>query len=372
MLNSKDSFSIMTDFNNLYAAHLSCRKGKRWKDSVAEYDINGLKRTIHLQKLLESGHYYLSPYNCFTLNERGKVRNIKSIKYQDRIVQKNLMDNILSPIVEKTFVDTNCASLKNKGTDYALKKLRHHLQRQVRKWGPNGYILICDMKGYFDSVPHYLLKEFYENKFEDKQLLNLINHIHDSIPGGKGVPLGNQLSQLDALLALSPLDHIIKEQMYIEGFTRYMDDFYLIHENKKYLNKCLEGIKQWVESRDMKLNPKKTKIVTMRQGINFLGFHFYVTETGKVVQKLLPKSKKNIRRKMKKMKKLLDEGKCTFKACRESYNGWRAHAQRGDTYYLLREMDERFNDLFKEYIQKEKEEKLKQKKKRRKRNGKKT
>lgn len=352
MKNQYDDFSIVTDFGNLYKAHQSCRKGKRWKDSVAIYDIRGLECTLVLKRLLVTGRYRLSPYNCFTINERGKKREIKSIKYRDRVVQKSLMDNVLTPLVTPTFIDTNCASLKGKGTDYALKKLREHMSAQWRRKG-FGYILMCDMKGYFDSIPHKLLNDYYDSKLEDKYLRGLIHHIHASIPGGVGVPLGNQLSQLDALLALSPLDHEIKEKMHIKGYGRYMDDFYLIHEDKEYLKKCLLRIRAFVESRGMKLNEKKTKIVTMQQGVDFLGFRFYLTDTGKVVQRLAKKSIVHHKGKLKKMKKLLDEGKVTFEACLEAHNGWKAHAKRGDTYYLLKAMDKRFSDMFKDYINKE-------------------
>lgn len=359
-------FEILTDFNNLYDAHRSCRKGKRWKDSVAIYDIRGLECTLKLQDLLKTGKYRLSPYNCFTINERGKKRDIKSIKYPDRVVQKSLMDNILTPAVTPSFIDTNCASLKYKGTDYSLYKLRQHLEAQVRK-NKDAFILKCDMKGYFDSIPHELLDSYYEKKFSDEWLIGLIKHIHSSIPGGVGVPLGNQLSQLDALLALSPLDHFIKEKLHIERYGRYMDDFYLISEDKEYLKECLNYIRNWVSERGMRLNTKKTKITTIRQGIDFLGFHFYVTGTGKVVQKLSRQSIVHHKAKLRKMAKLLKEGKCTFEACKEAHNGWKAHAQRGkkkkgeprgkksraNTYYLVRKMDALFDELFKDYIEKE-------------------
>lgn len=363
-----DNFSIMTDFNNLYKAHRSCRKGKRWKDSVAIYDIRGFECTLKVQELLKSGKYRLSPYNCFVINERGKHRDIKSIKYHDRVVQKVLMDNILTPAVTPSFIDTNCASLKYKGTDYALYKLRQHLETQVRK-NKDSYILKCDMKGYFDSIPHELLDSYYEKNFSDEWLIGLIKHIHASIPGGVGVPLGNQLSQLDALLALSPLDHIIKEKLHIEGYGRYMDDFYLISEDKEYLRECLGHIRNWVDERGMRLNTKKTKITTIRQGIDFLGFRFYVTESGKVIQKLSHQSIVHHKAKLRKMAKLFKEGKCTFEACKDAHNGWKAHAQRGkkkrgeprgkrsraNTYYLVRKMDALFDELFKDYIEKEAE-----------------
>lgn len=371
MKNKVDDFAVLSDFENLYNAHRSCRKGKRWKDSVAIYDIRGLECTFALKALLDNGEYRLSPYNCFSINERGKHREIKSIKYFDRVVQKSLMDNILTPIVERTFIDTNCASQKEKGTDYSLSKMRLHMQAFFRRSGADGYILICDMHHYFDSIPHELMNEYYADRFEDEMILRLIRHIHGSIPGGVGVPLGNQLSQLDALLALSPLDHLIKEKLHIKEYGRYMDDFYLIHESKDYLKECLSVIRKYVGNRGMELNEKKTMIVPLKTGVDWIGFRFYMTPTGKVVQKLSKKSIKHHKRKLKRMRKLLTEGRITFRACIDAHEGWKAHAERGrkkkkemtarqrkrrsmpNTYYLVRKMDKYFFALFKDEIEKE-------------------
>lgn len=353
------SYSDLTDFQNLYNAHISCRRGKRWKDSVAIFDVRAYECTHALKRLLESGEYRLSPYNCFTISERGKKRDIKSIRYHDRVVQKCLMDNILTPIVEPTFINTNSASQKGKGTDYALAKLKEHM-RQCYRRHRDGYILICDMHHYFDTIPHEYLNEFYRKKLEDKQLIDLIEHIHASIPGGRGVPLGNQLSQLDALIMLSKMDHIIKEQKHIKWYGRYNDDFYLIDSNIDKLRECREWIREYTKAYGMTLNKKKTRIVKISQGIEFLGFKFYVTDTGKVVQKLAKKSIKHHKRKLRKMKKMLDEGKVSYQACKEAHEGWKAHALRNkkkkgqarykarpDTYYLARKMDKYFEELFK-------------------------
>lgn len=348
MKNDRDSFEILTDYDNLYKAHLSCRKGKRWKSSAATYDIRGFECTLALKELLESGNYVLSPYNCFTINERGKIRDIKSIKYHDRVVQKCLMDQILTPVVQKKFTPGNAASQKGKGTDYALRMLRRHLISYVNKHGTEGYILACDMRHYFDTIPHDLLNSLYAKWYEDEKLLKLIRDIHASIPGGVGVPLGNQLSQLDALLTLNELDHVLKEQWHFKYHCRYNDDFYLIHEDIEYLRKARDFIRDYVEKRGMTLNQKKTRIVKIRQGINFLGFHFYATDTGKVVQKILKKSVDRTKRRLKRMAKLYANGEIKLEDCQMAYNGWRAHAVRGNTYYLVRKMDRLFNDLFKE------------------------
>jgi retron-type reverse transcriptase len=319
-----------------------------------------------LSTMLETGRYKISPYHCFTVNERGKERQIKSTKYKDRVVQKVLVDDVLYPRVVPSFIYDNGASQKEKGTDFALDRLREQLQEYVNKFGPDGYALIGDMEHYFDSLQHDMLNEAYAKDFKDERIMELIRHIHASIPGGVGVPLGNQLSQIDALMAASPIDHMVKEELRIRFYGRYMDDFYLIHQDKAYLKECQQRIATKAESLGLKLHDKKTQIVSLRHGFNFLGFHFYVTETGKVVQRLRTKSKVHMKQKLRKLKKKLDAGEVTMESINQTYDAWRAHAQRGDTYYLIRNMDSYFTKLFGR-----KPNQL-QKKKRRKQNGKKT
>lgn len=109
-----DDFGIIIDYDNLYNAHKSCRKGKLWKDSVASYDLRATECTLYLQSLLATGKYKISDYHCFTVNERGKTRKIKSTKYKDRVVQKNLIDNIIAPAIQPAFIYENSASQKGK------------------------------------------------------------------------------------------------------------------------------------------------------------------------------------------------------------------------------------------------------------------
>lgn len=344
--NDFDDFSILTDYNNLYKAHLKSRSGKRWKDSVAVYDLRALESTLYLKYLLETGKYKMQEYYCFKINERGKMRDIKSAGYKDRVVQRSLNDNILVPRLAPTFIYDNGASLPGKGTDFSLDRLETHLKRHYRKHGLNGYILIGDFKGYFDNINHRIINEMYRREFKDEKIIKLIEHIHATIPGGVGVPLGNQLSQFDALLMASPIDHFIKEKLRIKGYGRYMDDFYLIHESKDYLKHCLQEIKQEAAGYNITLHPVKTKIVPIKTGINFLGFHISITETGKVVRRIKAKSKSRQRRRLRKFKEKVIAGEMTYKQAKEAYFSWRAHAARGTTYYMLQETDCYFYNLF--------------------------
>ena len=345
-----DSFENLSSFENLYNAHKSCRKGKRWKDSVAIYDIRALESTLYLQWLLRTDRYQISEYNCFQVNERGKVRDIKSTKYKDRVVQKSLYDNLLEPRMMPTLIYANGASQKGKGTDFQIDILTEDLRSFWRRNGTDGYILVCDLKGYFDSIKHKLVDDIYAGEFKDEKVMALIRHIHASIPGGVGVPLGNQLSQIDALLAASPIDHMAKERLGIKYYGRYMDDFYLIHKDKAYLEYCLREIEKMATELGLTLNLKKTKIVPVTTGINFLGFRFYITKTGKVVRRMRPARKNHEKQKLRKQLKKLEEGKMTIEDVKESYESWKAHAARGDTYYLLRAMDKYFNKLFQQYL----------------------
>lgn len=345
-----DDFNNITSFENLYNAHRSCRSGKLWKDSAAAYELRALECTIYLKYLLESGKYKISPYHEFEVNERGKVRQIKSTKYKDRVVQKSMNDNIFKPYITKKFVYENGASQEGKGTDFQIDLLRCHLQEEVRKNGVNSYILIGDFHDYFNSFPHKTLDELYSKYFTDDRILALIKHIHDSIPGDTGSPLGNQLSQNDALLIANGIDHYIKENLHIRGYGRYMDDFYLIHHDKEYLKRCLDVINKMAGELGLELNTHKTKIVPITAGFNFLGFHVYVTGSCKVVMRIKSKSKARERQKIRKQKKKVLNEEMTFKDAMESYAAWRAHAARGDTYYMLLEMDLYFYGQFFDYL----------------------
>ncbi|MGN0107121.1 MAG: RNA-directed DNA polymerase [Hominilimicola sp.] len=146
---------------------------------------------------------------------------------------------------------------------------------------------------------------------------------------------------------MNDFDHMVKERLHIKAYGRYVDDFYLIHHDKEYLRYCLEVITNYLSKYGLELN-EKTQIFPLKNGIDFLGFHTYLTESGKVIRKLKKSSKDNMRRKLKAFKRLYDEGKISMSVILCSYSSWRAHAKNGNTYYLIKRMDELFNELFKQ------------------------
>lgn len=140
-------------------------------------------------------------------------------------------------------------------------------------------------------------------------------------------------------------EDMVKEKLGIKFYGRYMDDFYLIHEDKEYLRYCWKEIERHVNELGLSLNAK-TNIYPLKNGIDFLGFHSYLTESGAVIRKVRRKSKNNARRRLTKMRGLLEAGKITPEKVEQSYQSWRGHASKGNCYHLIRNMDQHYNKLF--------------------------
>ena len=153
--------------------------------------------------------------------------------------------------------------------------------------------MVFDFSKYFDNIAHEPLKATVCKTFDDPRIVRLVNGFIDDF-GGMGLGLGSQISQVSALMYPNRLDHFVKEVLRIKHYGRYMDDGYLVHESKEYLQGCLREIRRICAELGIKLNEKKTQIVKLSRGLNFLKRRFILTETGKVVikpaRKLFPEA----------------------------------------------------------------------------------
>ena len=339
------------DFDNLYRAMQHCKNNVMWKDSVAGYVKNGLVNVHKLKESVENGTYKLDAYTQFKVYE-PKERDIVSTRIKDRVFQRSLCDNYLYDAITNSFIYDNCACQNRKGTKFARDRLACHMQRFYRKHGLDGYVLKCDMKNYFGSTPHRLAKDTVaasvDNEWVKKHTDNIIESFNQGENPDVGMGLGSQITQLTQLAVLDEMDHIIKEKLRIKQYIRYMDDFILIHPDKEYLKKCLSIIKDHVESLGLKLNTKKTQIFPIKQGIKFLGFTFHLTNTGKVIRKINKENVIHEKRKLKRMRKLVDKGILTKDHVDECYTSWKAHAKQGNTHNLILSMDQFYKNLWKE------------------------
>lgn len=341
--NNSTDFEKICDFGNLYQAYRTSSKGKGYSKSREKFKSMALDGIYQLKRRLETKTYQVSPYHEFKVYE-PKERLIMAGSFKDNIVQHSICDNVLLPNLRTEFIQTNYAGQIGKGTLYGLNCLSAHMLLAYYKYGYDCWIIKADISKYFYSIDHDILKDIVRYHVKDDDVYWLCEKFIDSTDG-KGLPLGNQISQVFALLYLSGLDHFITGELGVKYYGRYMDDFYLIVPNKEYAKYCLKAIYEFVHSLNLELNGK-TQIIPFKNGIRFCGFHTYITKEGKVIRKLTNENKRAAKKKYKKMAYLVNEGKLTKEKFYESYNAWKNHISHGNCYKLGQEMDKYIESLF--------------------------
>lgn len=332
-------FEKVIDFENMYKAYRKAKCGKGFKKSAAQFSASALDGINRLIEQLKNKTYRISPYTEFKVYE-PKERVIQTTSFKDKVIQHSLCDNVILPKLGEVFIFDNCAGQKGKGTLLGLDRLRDQMKAFHRRYGFDGFILKCDITKFFYNISHQQLKDIVEYHFSyDPDICWLCNLFIDSTDG-KGIPLGNQINQGFALLYLDGMDKLIKTELGVEYYGRYMDDFYLIHPDKDYLKYCLEVITEYLKTLDLTLNGK-TQIFPFKNGVNYLGFHTYVAPGGKVIRKLKNQNKRNAQRKYLKMAKLVASGVLPADKFSASYNAWKNHISHGNCYQLSKSMDEK-------------------------------
>lgn len=338
-------FEVVYDFSNLYRAYRMARKGKRWKDPVAKVEANALEAVRYIQTELKGGTYRPGGYFEFVVYE-PKKRLIQTNSFKDKIVQHVVCDEILYPVLSVPFILDNYGSQVGKGTHFGLDRLSGFMRDYYRKHGSaDGWVLKADVRHYFASIRHDILKRDVRRYLKDPRTLALVDAIIDSTPGNVGIPIGNQTSQIFALLYLDPLDHFVKEVLRVKYYGRYMDDFYLICEDKEALQVAWRKIAELLAPRGLELNGK-TNIFPLRNGLDFLGFHTYLNDDGKVIRKVRRSSKKRMSRKLRKYEADYLAGIKPWKEIEDSYRSWRAHASHGNCRNLVLKYDQRVQKIF--------------------------
>jgi retron-type reverse transcriptase len=344
-LKPNQSFEAVYDFANLYAAYRAACKGKRWKSTVAKVEANALEAVSCLQNELREGTYRPGAYYEFFVYE-PKKRLIQTNSIKDKIVQHAFCDQVLYPVLSRPFILDNYGSQVGKGTHFGLDRLRDFMREYYRRHGSaEGWVLKADVHHYFASIRHDILKQDVAELLTDPRCLALSTAIIDSTPGDVGIPIGNQSSQIYALLYLNKLDHFVKEVLRIRYYGRYMDDFYLIHEDKAVLKEAWARIEEHLAARGLELNGK-TNIFPLRNGLDFLGFHTYLTDTGKVIRKVRRSSRERMKRKLRKFAVMYEAGTISKEEITASYQSWRSHAMHGQCRSLVQKYDRIFEQIF--------------------------
>lgn len=376
MMNNKyDNYNNITNADNLFAAYKAARRGCTWKSQVQKYSMDFLFNLRDLQKELESGTYKDGEKREFVLRERGKTRLIRASAFKDRIVRHSLCDNVLTPALKPYLIYDNCASLKGRGVTMARNRLKVHLHRFYRKYKSNeGYILLMDFSSYYDNIRHDKLLAAIKKHIKDQRILTLLEQIlagfrpdvsflsdeeaaelyhgkykaldFKDIPRAektgkkyidKSMDIGDQSSQISSVFFPTPIDNLIK---IVEGepfYARYMDDSYIISRSKERLKYLFERIKKVAAELGIIINERKTRIVKLSRTFRYMQNKYFLTETGKVVERANPQRITAMRRKMKRLETTLQSGKIQLADVERMYSSWRGN------YYKIMSRKQRLN-----------------------------
>ena len=327
------------NFQNLYKAHTIARRGKRSTQEVLEFEMNLADNLTELSNSLRDGTYVMSGYYSFMVHD-PKDRVIHALHYRDRVVQHCLCDEILAPALDRKLIYDNAACRIGKGTHFAINRLSNFLREFYRKHSTDGYFLKCDIRKFFDNIDHDVLKRKLRKVFEDNLVLSLLYMIIDSYETapGKGLPLGNQTSQWFAIYYLDGFDRLIKEKFRIKYYTRYMDDCVLVHHDKEYLRECLALLRSYAENELFLTFNEKTEIFPLKNGVDYLGWHFYLTDSGKVIRKVRESTKMKYKRKLKYFREAYSRGDIELEEIQQVLSSYHAHLAHGHTYKLRRKV----------------------------------
>ena len=336
---------LIIGFDPLYESMCKCRKGVIWKDSVASFSMNGIERVLKLSDELHNGTYQARPPVHFRITS-PKPRDIASITFRDRVFQRSLNDNAVYPIMSKSFIYDNFACQKGKGTDAARDRLKDFLHRHYRKHGHEGYVAQFDIHGYYPNMSHEVTEKLFNERLTPDISPLVIRILREQYGGDKGYNPGSQLIQIAGISILDKFDHFVKEQLHAKYYIRYMDDFLIISHDREYLEECVRQASDYLASLDFELNPKKTRIYPLSNGIDFLGFHYSLTETGKVVMTVRTENVKRERKKLRRLVAKSKRGDLPHEKVDESYAAWRNHASKGNSHRLLQRMDAYYLNLW--------------------------
>lgn len=235
--------------------------------------------------------------------------------------------------------------LRRKAADETIRKKAGLPYRPMEEWDyARGWVVKGDVRKCFPSTDHEKLKAVVFPKLPGPEFCYLLEKYIDQVDG---LALGHQTSHICAVFYLSKALHYINQDLHCPMSGMYMDDWYAIVETKEQAVELLEKAREKFRELGYELN-QKTGIYPLQNGIDFCGFHLYLTKSGRVIRKLRQSSKKRMKRRIRRWERDFKEGKVTRREIEDSFQAWNAHAKHGDTRVLRQQLRERVDKIFKE------------------------
>jgi retron-type reverse transcriptase len=363
----KNLYPQVCDFENLYLAWRKARKGKRGRLQPAMFERVQDDELLALQEELQTFTYQPGMYHSFYIHD-PKKRLISAAPFRDRVVHHALC-RIIEPLWERRFIYDTYANRAGKGTHRALDRTQSFARRYR-------YFLQCDVRQFFPSIDHVILKDEFTRLIRDDKTLWLCNQILESgvgilaeeyemvyfkgdepstgfpwpdhqdgrqaQPGGsgqgllaanrpRGLPIGNLTSQFWANVYLNGFDHFVKRELKCQAYVRYVDHFLLFSDDKHELACWRKEIVQKLADLRLTLHEECAQIFPTSTGIPFLGFRIFPAHRRVKQRKVI-----HFRRRLRRLQKEYFAGGITFMEINASVQGWINHVRYADSWGLRR------------------------------------
>ena len=253
----------------LTAFHAAARN-KRGKRACFNFERRLAYNLDALFCELRDGTYRPMPYYNFEVYE-PKQRTIYAPAFRDLVVQHAVYASV-NAIFDRTFIDQSFACRKGMGTH----KAANYAQAALRAVPRDSYTLKIDIRKFFYRIDRAILQKLIERKIKDRRMVDVMMLFADH---GEplGIPIGNLLSQLYALIYLNPLDHYIKRELKVRRYCRYVDDAVLFGLTKEGCINARSEIEIFIRG-NLHLEYSHTTIAPSRKGVNFVGYRTWASK----------------------------------------------------------------------------------------------
>ncbi len=343
------AYSDIYQWDNLYNAYCKAARGKRGRAPAARFEFHLEDNLILLQDELAAETYRPGPYVSFTIHE-PKQRLISAAPFRDRVVHHALCQ-VIEPAFERSFIHHSYANRLGKGTHRALDTC----QQWMRAYP---YVLPCDIRQFFPSIDHAILRRILDRRIQDGGVRRLIDQIIASgagvlddeyemvyYPGDdlfavnrpRGLPIGNLTSQFWANCYLNEFDHFVTRELRCPAYLRYVDDFLLFGNDKAELWRWKEAMIERLAALRLSLHEGSAQVRPVEEGVRYLGFVLYPDH-----RRLLRRKGIHFRRRFVQLFAAYHRREIPLSTVHSSLRGWINHVRYANTWGLRRSL---FKDI---------------------------
>ncbi len=249
-------------------------RGKRRRKDIILFSLNLTDNILSLHRDLVRKKYRHGPYRAFKIND-PKPRDIHKAQVRDRLLHHAIY-RILYPYFDRGFIFDSYSCRINKGTHRAINRFREYAWKISCNHTKTVWVLKCDIRKFFASIDHNILKKVLKRHIKDENALWLLGRVIDSFPAG--LPLGNLTSQLLVNVLMNGFDQFVKRELKVKHYIRYADDFVIFSRDENRAWELVPKIKNFLENNlRLELHPQKVSVITLASGVDFLGWVHFLT-----------------------------------------------------------------------------------------------